>query len=134
VLDEGNYAVWFKTPFGQGMGMISLAGGRVSGQDSCFTYSGTYEQAGDNRFEANIRITRDRDGVPAVFGVDEVELTLVGSVAGSTATCTGTAAQAPGLDFQATLIRSRQSAAPTPDIDWPTPKFNPAAFPKPKSR
>ena len=132
MLDEGDYAVWFKTPLGQGMGMVSLAGGTVSGQDSCFTYSGSYVQAGDDRFEANIRIVRDRDGMPAVFGVDEVDLNLVGSVAGSTATCTGTAAQAPGLEFQATLIRSRESTAPAADL--PIPKFNPAAFPKPKTR
>jgi hypothetical protein len=134
MLDEGEYAVWFKTPLGQGTGMIVLSGGRMIGQDSFFAYSGSYEQVGD-RFDAAVKISRYRDGPSALFGVDEVELKLAGTLRGSTASCTGTAVQAPGVDFQATLIRTCDSAAPTIRRQLrAAPKFNPAALPKPKMR
>ena len=134
MLDEGDYAVWFETPRGQGTGMIALAGGRVIGQDDFFAYSGTYEQAGD-RFDAAIKVTRYRDGPPALFGVDEVDLNLLGTIRGATASCTGTAVQAPDVNFQATLIRSRESDPQTTSRQLrPAPKFNPAALPKPKMR
>jgi hypothetical protein len=40
-----------------------------------------------------------------VFGIDEIDLTLTGKSTPTTASCTGTAKQAPGLTFEATLIR-----------------------------
>jgi hypothetical protein len=48
-----------------------------------------------------------------VFGIDEVELRLSGKSAGATASCTGTATEAPELPFQATLIRVQTSQAPS---------------------
>jgi hypothetical protein len=41
-----------------------------------------------------------------VFGVDEVEAKQTGVCKGSTAVCSGTAEQAPGVHFQATLFPS----------------------------
>jgi hypothetical protein len=39
-----------------------------------------------------------------VFGIDNVEITLTGTSTPTTTSCCGTAAQAPGMPFQATLI------------------------------
>jgi hypothetical protein len=39
-----------------------------------------------------------------VFGFDNLDLTLIGKSTPTTASCTGTAKQAPGLTFVATLI------------------------------
>jgi hypothetical protein len=41
----------------------------------------------------------------SVFGIDEIDLTLTGKSTRTTASCTGTAKQAPGLTFEATLVR-----------------------------
>jgi hypothetical protein len=48
-----------------------------------------------------------------VFGIDEVELRLAGKSTGVTASCAGTATQAPDLPFQATLIRVQTVQAPS---------------------
>jgi len=40
----------------------------------------------------------------AFFGIDTLDLTLTGKSTPTTASCTGTAKQAPGLTFEATLV------------------------------
>lgn len=106
MLENGRYSVWFKTPRAQGTGIVFLTNGEIIGEDSVIAYSGSYEQVGD-LFTGIVRTRRYRDGQPSVFGVDEVELKLEGRSIGSTVVCSGTAEQAPGLAFEATLIRSR---------------------------
>jgi hypothetical protein len=113
MLKDGKYAAWFRTARGQGTGIVHLAGGRISGSDSFFTYGGSYKVEQD-RFTAVLTTRRHADGPPTVFGLDEVEVNLSGVCTGVMATCSGTAPQAPGVVFEATLIYSRDEA-PQPD-------------------
>jgi hypothetical protein len=62
-----------------------------------------YFQNGD-RFSAFVRTRRHPPGQPSVFGIDNLDLTLIGKSTPTTASCTGTAKQAPGLTFEATLV------------------------------
>jgi hypothetical protein len=64
-------------------------------------YTGTYSQAGD-RFTAQVSTKRHTQGLPSVFGVDAVTITLTGKSSASAASCTGTAV---GVTFQADLHR-----------------------------
>jgi hypothetical protein len=47
MLQNAKYSVWFKTPQGEGYGIVSLMDGNVSGGDSISEYTGTYVQDGD---------------------------------------------------------------------------------------
>jgi hypothetical protein len=78
--------------------------GDVSGADNISYYTGTYVQEG-NKFAATIAVKRHTQGPPSVFGVDNVDITLSGKSTPTTASCFGTAKQAPGMTLQATLIR-----------------------------
>lgn len=109
MLEDGKYIAWFKTALAQGTGVVTLANGQITGEDTVIAYSGSYEQNGDG-FTAVVRTRRYCEGQPSVFGVDEVELKLEGRSAGQMVVCKGTAEQAPGLIFEATLIRSRDQA------------------------
>jgi hypothetical protein len=106
MLENGRYAAWFKTPTGQGTGFVTLTNGQITGEDTVIAYSGSYELEG-NRFIAVVQTRRYCEGQPSVFGVDEVELKLEGRSTGALVVCSGTTEHAPGLTFEATLIRSR---------------------------
>jgi hypothetical protein len=80
-----------------------LKDGKLTGGDTVLAYTGTYLQDGD-RFTASLTTQRHTAGQPSVFGIDNVNLTLTGKSTSTTASCTGTAEQAPGLIFEATLI------------------------------
>ncbi len=102
----GRYSVWFKTPIGEGAGVVELgSNGELSGGDSAFSYTGNWERDGE-RFTATVFAKRIAPGPPGVFGVDEIDLTVAGhSDGGVTASCTGFAKQSPGLKLEVTLIR-----------------------------
>jgi hypothetical protein len=104
VLQNAQYSVWFRTPEGEGHGVISLMDGDVSGGDTISSYTGTYVQDGD-KFAATIAVKRHTQGLPSVFGIDYVDITLSGKSTPTTASCFGTANQAPGTTLQAILIR-----------------------------
>jgi hypothetical protein len=104
MLQNSKYSVWFRTPKGEGHGIISLMDGNLSGGDNVSSYTGTYVQDGDE-FTATIAVERHSQGQPSVFGIDNVDITLSGKSTSTTASCFGTANQAPGVTFQATLIR-----------------------------
>jgi hypothetical protein len=104
MLQNSRYSVWFRTPQGEGYGIVSLMDGDVSGGDNISHYTGTYVQDGD-KFTATIAVRRHTQGAPSVFGVDNVDITLSGKSTPTTASCIGTAIQAPGTSLQATLIR-----------------------------
>jgi hypothetical protein len=104
MLQNAKYSVWFKTPQGEGYGIVSLLDGNVSGGDNISEYTGTYVQDGD-KFSATIAVRRHTQGQPSVFGIDNVDITLSGKSTPTTASCSGTAKQAPATTFQATLIR-----------------------------
>jgi hypothetical protein len=104
MLQDGEYAAWYKTPRGEGTGIVHLANGAITGGDNVLSYSGWYKVEED-RFTAVLMTRRHAAGHPSVFGIDEVELRLAGKSTGVTASCAGTATQAPDVPFQATLIR-----------------------------
>jgi hypothetical protein len=104
MLTDGFYGVRFKTPRGEGAGVVMLANGKMRGGDSSLAYSGSFAQDGDN-FNAKVATSRHAQGLLSVFGVDAVNITLTGKSSGTGANCTGTAAEAPGLTFQAVLSR-----------------------------
>jgi len=132
MVEDGKYVVWFKTALGQGTGVVTLANGRITGGDTVIAYSGSCEQDGD-RFTAVVRTRRYCVGQPSVFGVDEVELKLEGRSAGQMVVCKGTADQAPGLIFEATLIRSRDQTQANKD-NRKAPAFHPTKLPKLRAR
>ncbi|MGY8665839.1 hypothetical protein Q3C01_26275 [Bradyrhizobium sp. UFLA05-109] len=106
MLKDGKYAAWFRTSHGQGTGIVHLLQGRISGSDSFFTYGGSY-QVDQDRFTAVLTTRRHADGMPTVFGHDEVEVNLSGVCTGAMARCSGRAKEAPDVLFEATLIYSQ---------------------------
>jgi len=64
--------------------------GNVSGGDTISSYTGTYVQDGD-KFSATVAVKRHTQGLPSVFGVDNVDITLSGKSTLTTASCFGTA-------------------------------------------
>lgn len=114
MLRDGKYAAWFRTPRGQGTGLVDLFDGRISGRDAFFSYVGTY-QVDEDHFTAILTVTRHADGAPGLFGPDRVEVDLTGLCRGPVATCTGTAREAPDVGFECTLIYS-QETAPEADL------------------
>ena len=86
----------------EGTGVIELNDGKVTGGDTVFAYSGSYFQDGD-KFSASLTTQRHTPGQPSVFDIDNVDLTVTGK--STTAACTGTAKQAPGLAFEAIFVR-----------------------------
>jgi hypothetical protein len=109
MLQDGQYAAWFKTPRGEGTGILHLANGKITGGDSVLTYSGSY-QVEEDRFTAVVSTRRHAAGQPTLFGIDEVQIEVAGKSTGTTASCAGAAKQAPELSFQATLIRVQTSS------------------------
>ena len=104
MLRNGSYSAWYRTRLREGTGIVVLNSGRITGGDASLAYAGTYFQNGD-QFSAVITTWRHTPGPPSVFDIDNVDLTLTGTSAATTASCSGTASQAPGLVFHATLIR-----------------------------
>jgi hypothetical protein len=105
MLRDGKYSVWMRTPLAEGMGVVVLApDGELSGGDTIMSYTGHWRADGD-QFEATVFATRHSPG-PALGEADDLDLTLTGrSKGGVTASCKGTAKQAPGLTLEATLVR-----------------------------
>jgi hypothetical protein len=108
---NGEYAVWFRTVYGEGTGIVFLDNGRITGGDGMFAYGGSYEIDGD-RFTATLTTRRYAEGTTTVFGVDEVEARLTGTFRGATALCSGVAGQAPGVGFEAMLFSQQQADVP----------------------
>jgi len=129
MLRDGRYAAWFRTSRGEGTCNVQLASGRITGGDSFFSYSGSYEADGD-RFTAVLTTKRHTAGPPTVFGLDEVEIKLQGKIRGMRAACTGTAEQAPGMALEATLFLG-QEPPPEAGRKRATPKLYAEKLPKP---
>ena len=128
MLKDGKYAAWFRTSRGEGTGMVHLANGTISGGDCTFAYSGSY-QVDDDRITATLTTRRHTAGSPTVFGIDEVDVKLTGRVNGMMASCSGTAEQAPGVLFEATLFLG-QEQSPEPDRKLAAVKFDAGKLPK----
>jgi hypothetical protein len=125
---DGKYTVWFRTPGGQGTGIVHLADGKITGGDCFFNYGGTYE-VDDDHFIATLTTRRCAAGPTTVFGVDEIELELTGAFKGVTAVCSGTSDQAPGVGFEATLFGGMDQS-PAPDTRPSAIVFDAARFAK----
>ena len=76
----------------------------LDGGDSSMWYQGHYSDAG-GKFSATVTVARHTQGLPSVFGVDNVAITLTGTNTDTTAQATGSAVQAPGVSFSAALSR-----------------------------
>ena len=105
---EGLYRVQFQTQLGAGAGIVYARDGKLWGGDAGIFYVGTYQEDGD-KFTAKVSIDRhtQHPGIASVFGVDKANITLTGSSSGGTITTTGTAAEVPGVQFQAILTHIR---------------------------
>ena len=104
MLENGKYSVWFRTVLGEGTGVVTLKDGTITGGDTVLAYTGTYSQDGE-AFAVDISTKRHSPGQLSVFGIDNVDLTLTGKSSGRVASCRGTTRQAPGMTFDATLVR-----------------------------
>lgn len=129
MLKDGTYAAWFKTPLGQGTGIVHVADGKIWGRDSVMTYDGTCKVDGD-RFTATVTTKRHAEGQPTVFGDDrELKLQLEGTCIGRTTTFTGTAEQFPGVILEGTLIFNEQQPLRS-EPNRPVAQFNPHRLPR----
>ena len=106
MITAGQYSVWFRTPVGEGAGVVVFGpDGKLSGGDTTFSYCGDWVQD-RKRFKVRLSATRTSPGPPGVFGMDEVDIVVTGSSDnGPTLLCTGFAKQAPGLKLDVTLDR-----------------------------
>jgi hypothetical protein len=129
MLKDGKYTAWFRTSHGEGTGIVQLADGKISGGDSVFTHSGSYQVDDDDRFTAAITTRRYAEGPPTVFGVDEVEVKLTGKSNGTIASCSGTSEQAPSIAFEATLFLGSDQP-PAPASKGATLNLNASKLPK----
>jgi hypothetical protein len=129
MLKDGTYSAWFKTPLGQGTGIVHVADGKIWGRDSVMTYSGNYEVHGD-QFTATVMTERHTEGQPTVFDSnDELKLTLEGTCPGKIARFIGAAEQFPGVLLEGTLILCEQQP-PASEPRAPLPRFDPDKLPK----
>jgi hypothetical protein len=63
MLKHGKYSVWFKTPVGEGAGVVELEPtGQLRGGDGVASYTGTWEQNGE-RLKATISSKRTHAGL-----------------------------------------------------------------------
>jgi hypothetical protein len=104
MLSDGHYSAWFRIPHKEGMGVVTLANGKLIGRDAVIAYSGSYVQQGDT-FTATIATKRHSEGNYAIFGIDEVEIELVGTSKTTTASCKGKVKQRPEVPFEVVLVR-----------------------------
>ncbi len=129
MLKDGTYAAWYRTPLDQGTGIVHVVDGQIWGRDSLMTYHGSCQVDGD-RFTAQVSTKRHTDGRATVFGVsDELTLQIEGICPGRIATYRATAAQAPGVVLEGTLIR-RDLQPPGPKSDTVVRAIRPDRLPK----
>ena len=103
-MKDGLYKVEFRTQGGSGSGVVVLQGGKVRGGDSGLYYAGTFAENGD-QITAQVATNRHTAGIGSVFGRDRVNISLKGTAKGESAQMTGTAVEAPGVTFQASMTR-----------------------------
>lgn len=104
--EDGLYVIRFQTPYGAGAGVANLNDGKLRGGDSMMAYVGSFHLS-NGALAAEVRAYKHTSvpGMSSVFGVDEVDITLNGTVSGGNATLVGTSPQAPGVQLQVTMQR-----------------------------
>jgi hypothetical protein len=105
-LQVGTYKVSFSSPIGEGTGVVILDGGKARGGDTMMFYSGHYSEDGSN-FRATIRVGKHSNvaGMQSVLGVENGDIVLEGTSAGSSAQCTGWLVTNPGVKLRVALTR-----------------------------
>jgi hypothetical protein len=105
LITADRYSVWFKTPVGEGAGVVEFdPGDKLHGGDSTFAYDGSWSQDG-GRFRATLSAKRVVPGPPGLFGMDELDIVIAGqSDGGPSVVCTGFAKQSPGLKLEVVLL------------------------------
>jgi hypothetical protein len=103
-MKNGLYKASYETMLGAGSAVIHAIDGKLWGGDAGLYYVGSYVDDG-SKISAKLRTDRHtvHPGLTSVFGLDRVNITLVGTTSGDTIQCTGTAAEAPGVNFTAVL-------------------------------
>lgn len=103
---QGLYKVEFETPRKKAVGVLYAHDGKLHGGSSAFTYTGSYTEDGLSvrGMISSKRHTRDA-ALPAVFGVDDVNIEFEGIARNGLVICEGTADEAPSLRFKALLTR-----------------------------
>lgn len=104
-MKNGLYKVQFQTGLGEGFGVVYAENGRLRGGDSGLYYLGTYEESGGSiKVDVSTKRHMPDTGMPiSVFGVDQANITLTGSVDGNHVKATGIAKEAPGVMLTASL-------------------------------
>ena len=107
-MEDGLYKAAFKTPMGEGFGVVHLSGGTLSGGDSMMYYVGTYSEDG-GQFTASVEVNKHSSphGMVSVFGPgnNRVHIDINGQSTGNSATAKGSSPQAPGVGFAVTLTK-----------------------------
>jgi hypothetical protein len=104
MLPEGKYSAWFRTDDAEGLGVIELRAGRITGGDTVLSYIGTYSQIGD-QIVAAIRTERHSPGDVTLFGLDAIDLSITGTSKERTGSGVGRVKQMPDATFKVVLVR-----------------------------
>jgi hypothetical protein len=103
MLRDGQYSVWFKAPQGEGLGIVTLHDGLVSGGDTMVKYEGTYREVGDE-FWVSIKTERYAPGRLPLFQIDKLDIELHGHSGGPIASASGSVKQVPNTPFNVILV------------------------------
>ncbi len=101
-MQDGLYKAAFKTPIGEGYGVVTLSGGTLRGGDSMMYYVGTYSESG-GQFTASVDVDKHSNvpGMISTFGPGNNN----GQSTDDSATAKGSSPQAPGVGFSLVLTR-----------------------------
>lgn len=102
---DGMYVVTFKSPLGEGSGVIVLRQGKIQGGDSIMYYDGSYQESGAGGFRGTLRTGQHTKvvGMASVLGDTSASLEFDAYVENGAGTVTGKSPQSPGLTLNATL-------------------------------
>lgn len=101
---QGLYKVDFHTVHGTGCGVVYVTEGKLRGGNSAFAFVGTYLGSADSiKVKISTERYNDDPAFKALFGIDQITLTLSGREDGNMAEFEGTALQVPGVAFRAVL-------------------------------
>lgn len=97
-MQEGLFKTEFQTPFGSGVGVIHLQGGKIHGGNTALYYVGTYKIDGQ-QFQADL-VTRRHTmnlNIASVFGVDTANVHMEGEIKDGNILIEGCAAEVPDM-------------------------------------
>lgn len=103
MLRGGQYSVWYKAIQGEGLGIVTMRDGRVSGGDDMVKYEGTYREVGDE-FWVSLKTERYAPGRLPLFQIDKLDIELYGNSGSPIATASGLVKQVPDTLFEVILV------------------------------